>query len=178
MESYSFFKENCSYYLCHEMEFSIEKSIINFIDSILKNILFLKRIVLLLVSLREGVFLIYYGIKYNFKNVISTVPQFNIGTYVSKNWKKASKYMMGDISESKIKLLDSLLGKQIENDLNTNKNIYLLTSRSDVQYITEIEPNITKFLKYENFNLFYSDSLLVNEHKQVTPYHVPLCCWV
>lgn len=168
------FEDNCSYYLCHEMDFSIEKSIIKFIDAILKKYSLSRGDCTLIGFSKGGSASLYYGIKYNFKNIISTVPQFNIGTYVSKNWKKASKYMMGDISESKIKLLDGLLGKQIENDLNTNKNIYLLTSRSDVQYITEIDPNITKLLKYENFNLFYSESLLVNEHKQVTPYHVPL----
>ena len=31
---------------------------------------------------------------------------------------------------------------------NTNKNIYLLTSEKDIQFPTEIHPNLIKFIKY------------------------------
>lgn len=45
---------------------------------------------------------------------------------------------------------------------------------SDEQYQEQVEPFIDQFYKFSNFNLFYSESILVRTHNQVTSHHIQL----
>lgn len=168
------FYSMCSYYMCKEMDFSIERSICKFIDELLFEFGLKKEQCVLAGFSKGGTAALYFGIKYNFKNIISTVPQFNIGSYIRSDWPDVAQHMMGTVSVQNTLFLDSLLHDVLIDDGFYDKNIYLLTSTSDVQYNNEIKPNISLFVKYSNFNLFYAESLLVTEHNQVTSYHVPL----
>lgn len=168
-----FFYGMATYYLFHSMN-NIENSIINFIKNfITKCNLGIEDCTFTGFS-KGGTAALYYGTKLGCRNIVVTVPQFFIGSYVSKNWTSVAHHMMGNVNEEKIKLLDSLLIDLIDKDKICDRNIYLITSKSDIQYPIEIEPNLHRFLKYKNFNLLLGCSLLINEHKQVTPYHVPL----
>jgi len=117
---------------------------------------------------------LWYGLKYGFKNIVSTVPQFHIGSYARRNWPEVFTHMTGEGSEASARQLDTLLPRQLSRDTALDKNIYLLTSEADVQYESEVKPYISDFRKYHNFNLFMAQSLLIREHNQVTSYHVPL----
>ncbi|HGF0770968.1 TPA: accessory Sec system protein Asp2 [Kluyvera georgiana] len=164
----------CSYYICKGLDFSIEKAVVKFIDTMLHELGIDKEQCTLAGFSKGGTAALYFGVKYNFRNIISTVPQFNIGSYVRSDWPDVAKHMMTNVTVKNILFLDSLLPETIKNDNLTDKNIYLLTSIADVQYENEIKPNLSLFMKYKNFNLFYARSLLVAEHNQVTSYHVPL----
>lgn len=168
------FMEHCTYYICQNMDYAIENAVHGFILDNLKELNITKEQCTVAGFSKGGSAALYFGAKFNIKNIVSTVPQFYIGSYVKNNWPVVAKNMMGELSDSHVNELDTVLPKSINEDAYPDKNIYLLTSRADVQYKSEIEPNISLFVKYKNFNLLVSTSILVREHNQVTVHHLPL----
>lgn len=168
------FNDHCSYYLCQGMDFHIEDVVNNFILKKLKELNLTKEDCTLIGCSKGGTAALYFGIKFQFKNILSSVPQFYIGSYIKKGWPAIASHMMGDVSNQHVERLNDILPKLINSDNNLDKNIYLLTSKADTQYYSEIEPNLSSFIKYKNFNLLLSKSILVREHNQVTGHHLPL----
>lgn len=168
------FDDHCSYYLCRNMNFDVEQAVIDFIDLKLSELRLDRDHCTVAGFSKGGSAALYFGIKYNFKSTISVVPQFYIGSYVNQKWAAPAKNMMGEITEEKIKHLDSVIPEMLKNDTNLDKNIYLITSTGDYQYEQEILPNIQYLEKYSNFNLLVSNSLLISEHVHVTPNNIPL----
>lgn len=168
------FDKHCAYYICRDLKFDIENAVHKFIEEKLSELELTKDQCTLAGFSKGGSAALYFGAKFQFRNVISTVPQFNIGTYITKSWPKVAEHILGVVSDSNIEFLNKLLPEIIRNDNNYNKNIYLITSEADVQYMSEIQPNLHTLLKYKNFNLLLSKSILVREHNQVTAHHSPL----
>ena len=164
------FYEHCSYYLAHNNDFSIENSIIKFIEQNIKSLGITKKDVTIIGASKGGSAALYYGLKYDFKNIIATVPQLLVGAYAKNSWPHVYKHMLGD--EGDQKYFDSLIINLLKSEKDFNKNIYLLTSTVDIQYKDHISPFLSYFYKYNNFNLLYSESILVREHNQVTGHHV------
>lgn len=165
---------HCSYYICHEMDFKIREAVHSFILKYLNELSLDKENCTLAGFSKGGSAALYFGLNFNFPNIVATVPQFHIGSYVAKNWKVPAKHMLMDINEKNIRILDSLLPSVLKKDKFWDKNIYLLSSPADIQYETEIAPYLVDFMKYKNFNFFFSKSQLVRAHNQVTAHHVPL----
>ena len=169
-----FFEEACSYYWCVNMNFSYEEAVSAFIDKKMKEFNLSNKNITLAGFSKGGSAALYYGIKHNISNIVASAPQLFVASYAANNWGRIARHMMGKITPDKIATIDNKIISSLDKDKNTNKNIYLLTSEKDIQFPTEIHPNLIKFIKYKNFNLLMSKSLLVNEHKQITQYHVPL----
>ncbi|EOL9014545.1 alpha/beta hydrolase [Cronobacter malonaticus] len=168
------FHDACTYYLCHNNDFYVEQAVIAFVEKMLSRHNLNKTQCTLAGFSKGGSAALWYGLKYNFKNIISTVPQFHIGSYARNQWPEVFMHMTGEASEAAARQLDALLPHQLTNDRAVDKNIYLLTSEADIQYESEVKPYIAEFRKYQNFNLFMARSMLIREHNQVTSYHVPL----
>lgn len=168
------FDASCAYYICQNLQFTVEEAVHLFILAMLERFGLEKHECTLAGFSKGGSAALYFTLKYNFPSVIATVPQFHIGSYVSISWPQVGEKMAGEITKDNINYLDSLLPTLLLNDRHLDKNIYLLTSRADVQYATDIEPYIGYFDKYSNFNYFMANSQLIREHNQVTSYHVPL----
>ncbi|EOL8958625.1 accessory Sec system protein Asp2 [Cronobacter dublinensis] len=168
------FHDACTYYLCHNNDFYVEQAVITFIEKMLSRFDLNKTQCTLAGFSKGGSAALWYGLKYNFKNIISTVPQFHIGSYARNHWPEIFMHMTGEASEASARQLDALLPCQLTSDRAVDKNIYLLTSEADIQYESEVKPYIPEFRKYHNFNLFMAQSKLIREHNQVTSYHVPL----
>lgn len=120
-----------TYYLGLNGDFNIESSVISLISYIMSknNIVFSN--VISVGSSKGGSAAIYYGLKYNFGNVIAGAPQYKIGTYLSDL--SISDYALdifGEISDyNRIKY-----NNLIRMVANTKTKIYLLTSDGDNQY--------------------------------------------
>lgn len=166
-----------SYYLCANGIMNIEKNIISFIYSVLKELGLEKCDCTFLGGSKGGSAALYYGLKYNIENILATVPQFYIGSYVEIDWPYAFKHIVGSLSLTeinKLKLkLDFLIEEQIKKS-DKNKNIYLITSLADAQYKEQILGNIDKFNEYSNFNLIYANSTLITRHNQVNRHIIPV----
>ncbi len=169
------FDNNYSYYLCKKMNFSIEESVIALIESIRINLSLNKSQCTLLGFSKGGSAALYYGLKYDYKNIISSCPQVNIGSYVSQHWKKSSNYMIGNSNiQEKIATLDSLLPDLLASNRIRESNIYLISSPDDIQYDSEIKPYLPFFWKSNNFNFIFTQSKLAWQHSRVTRYNIPI----
>ena len=123
--------EKGSYYLGLNGELDIETSTMSLISKIMKenNIEFNN--VISIGSSKGGSAALYYGLKYNYGNIIVGSPQYKIGSYLSDlSIKTYAREIFGDISlKNRIKY-DNL----IRLVSNSNSNIFLLTSEGDNQY--------------------------------------------
>lgn len=165
------------YYLCSNGKMEIEKSIFSFISQVLNELGLDRENCTFLGGSKGGSAALYYGLKYNIKNIIATVPQFSIGSYVEIDWGYAFKHMIGNLSLDDVhhlkSHLDTLIEEQIINS-EIDKNIYIITSLADPQYKQQIKNNIDKFKKFKNFNLLYANSDLITRHNQVNRHIVPV----
>ena len=114
---------------------------------------------------------IYHGVTSHYRNVVATVPQRKIGSYVQRYWAKELASMGGPDCVAE---LDAALDTAIAADPTIDRSIYLITSPEDDQYLTEAIPLASKLRKYDEFNLIVSVSPLVRRHIDVTRYNVPL----
>jgi len=167
------FNKKPAYYLCNGMNFDIEKGVSLLINGVID---FVKpKNISILGGSKGGSMSLYYGIKHNILNIITSVPQMRIGSYVAKGyWKDVGKVMMGNVTEKNTKLLDEYIKNALLRDKKKNRNIYLFTSPKDKQFSTEIEPNLSLFEAYDNFNLIESNSVFAEQHNQVTGYNLNL----
>lgn len=172
-----FFFGGESYYICAHGEMNIENRLFNFISLVLNELGLEKCDCTFLGGSKGGSAALYYGLKYDIKNIIATVPQFYIGSYVEIDWQYAFKHMIGSLSMTDVEKLkfklDCLIENQIEKS-DKNKNIYLITSLADPQYKEQVENNISKLKKFSNFNLIYANSDLISRHNQVNRHIIPV----
>ncbi|WP_410951973.1 hypothetical protein [Pseudomonas sp. S1(2024)] len=168
------FGDHCSYYILKDNDLGPEHAVQGLINHTLQSLELDKTQCTLAGFSKGGSAALYHGLKYNFKNIVSTVPQMNIASYVINNWPQTASNMFGSHIADATLGFDDELPNLLKFDCNLNKNIYLLTSEADIQYPTEIEPFKGEFLKYDNFNFFLSRSVLVRAHNQVTGHHSSL----
>lgn len=172
-----FFRGGESYYLCANGVMDIEPVVHSLITRTLEELNLSKDDCTVLGGSKGGSAALYYGMKYDFKNIIATVPQFNIGTYVEQDWLYAFKHIVGNHPLEKIQKtqqnLDRLIISQIKQS-SPDKNVYLITSLADPQYKTEIEKNIVLLKRFNNFNCIYANSDLIQRHNQVNRHILPV----
>ncbi|PNG83495.1 alpha/beta hydrolase [Pseudomonas putida] len=168
------FGDHCTYYILKNNDFGPEHAVQALISHTLQLLNLDKTQCTLAGFSKGGSAALYHGLKYNFKNIVSTVPQMNIASYVINNWPQTASNMFGTQNNDSALSFDEKLPNILKTDTKLNKNIYLLTSESDIQFPTEIKPFKGEFLKYDNFNFFLSRSVLVRVHNQVTSHHSSL----
>jgi hypothetical protein len=70
------FDGHCSYYSCRGMSLIIETLVINFIEKFISDLEIEKSEVTFAGFSKGGSAALYFGLKYNYKNIVCTVPQF------------------------------------------------------------------------------------------------------
>jgi hypothetical protein len=169
------FDGHCGYYMLQHGEPQPELATLELIMQTIHTLGISKNECTLAGFSKGGSAALYFGTKYNFRNLISTVPQIKIGSYVTSDWPITASHMIGRAPDQRATAeLDSIIPNTLKNDVDLDKNIYLITSKSDIQYPTQIEPFLGQFIKYKNFNLITSESILVRAHNQVTSHHAQL----
>ncbi len=178
-----FFENNMATYYVdpayHEKE-KLETAIIKFIEKVINFLQLNRDDCTILGASKGGASALYYGIKYNFKNILVSAPTLLIGSSVAGIIPKAkvktpAKFMLGEnLDKINILKLDSLILNAIEKDNNYNRNIYLLSSKRDNKYPGQVAPFLGLFYKYHNFNFIESQSVLVQRHEDVTSHNAPL----
>lgn len=123
-----------SYYIGLDGKYDIETSVFSLITKIMNENDINFKNVISAGSSKGGSAAIYYGLKYNFGNIIAGAPQYKIGTYLCDlTVKEYGVDIFGDNSLSNRLKYDSLIELIIENNQNTEIN--LLTGVGDPQYI-------------------------------------------
>lgn len=168
------FENMYTYYLCINMDFKVENAITEFIKFKMAELGMDFHHVTVTGFSKGGSAALYYGLKLPVKNIVTTVPQTKIGSYVVKNWNHVAQHMMGSITKVKQDYLDRLIIQSLKQASSLNKNIYLLTSEADIQYEPEIVPVLNDLRKFSNFNLIKTYSVFCREHNQITSHHTAM----
>ncbi|MEU6293775.1 hypothetical protein [Streptomyces erythrochromogenes] len=162
-----------TYYLCKGMDFSLEQSVAGVISRVMNALELSPDQVTMFGSSKGGSAALFFGLKYGFRNIVASVPQFQIGTRVVEGNPDAVRVMMGEATEHNVRVLDSVLPDLVRSGANLSANIYLITSPQDEQYARQVEPFIGHFQGRENFNFIYNDSPLITDHGKVTLRNLP-----
>ncbi|WP_045300642.1 accessory Sec system protein Asp2 [Saccharothrix sp. ST-888] len=168
------FDEHYSYYMCRDMSFDIEFSVLNLIDRTLAGLGLTRDQASLLGVSKGGSAALYYGLKHGFRNIVTVVPQFLIGDYV-RDRAVTGRYMMGtDMPQQHVDALNGAITEQLKAYGAQGHNVYLFTSEADEQYETEINPHLNLFWNCANFNLIRTNSPMVRQHGEVSGYNLPI----
>ena len=163
-----------SYYLCNGLDFSVERAVIAAIDRELER-LGLGHEDCTLVGFSKGGFAaLYYGIKYDFPNIVASAPQIYVGSHTAKHRPVIHRHLTRSGRDDELQLLDSLLPDAAAKDARRDRNIYLFSSVQDQFHAEQVEPALPLLRRYSNFNYIETDSDLVNEHSDITRYNMPL----
>ncbi|MCU0816105.1 MAG: hypothetical protein MUF74_06410 [Cypionkella sp.] len=167
------FHGRASYYSSGSNPDYVADAVNDFIEEKLNTLGLSKQMCTLLGASKGGSAALMYGLRYDYKNIIASVPQLRPGLYIQQYWPEIYKHILGpeesnDIEEFDLRIISCA------SKCAADKNIYLLTSEIDTQYLDQIHPYLDVFSRFENFNLVYVESQLVNAHNQITSYATPL----
>lgn len=167
------FESNNAYYLCAALDFKIEKAVAALIDSVLTCLKLEPSACTLLGGSKGASAALHLGLKYDYGNIIASVPQTAVGTYTRHKLKDTFTYMSGpdpDLSEA---TLNAYIPGLVAQPRSLDKNIYIISSEADPEFEVHIKPWLDNFARFHNFNILLTDSALVTAHPEVTPYNIP-----
>ncbi|PTT55701.1 accessory Sec system protein Asp2, partial [Aeromonas sp. HMWF014] len=109
----------CNYYMMSDNQYVVESAVVALINAKINFLNINSDDVTLIGFSKGGSAALYFGVKYGFKNIISTVPQMKIGSYVHRYHKSVATEMLGDkYSIYDIDKLDSILSDLIISDMS------------------------------------------------------------
>ncbi|MFF9485286.1 hypothetical protein [Streptomyces sp. NPDC014676] len=163
-----------TYYLCKGMDFSVERSVIGLISKVMTSLGLTPGDVTLWGSSKGGSAALYFGLRYGFRNIVASVPQLRIGTFVRDVYPQVGRHMLGEtMPDDNVGVLDAVLPDLLTSGANPEANIYMVSSPQDEQYSTQVEPFLGLLQRYRNFNFVFSESPLITGHGKVTQRNTP-----
>ncbi|MET8574028.1 hypothetical protein [Streptomyces sp. NPDC005012] len=163
-----------SYYLCKDMDFSLERSVAGLIFKVMRALEITADDVTVWGGSKGGSAALFFGLRYGFRNIVSLVPQFAVGTYVRTVHPQVARFMLGEgVPPENVRAVDAILPDLVRSGTHRSANVYLLSSPQDQQYTSQVEPYLGLFAGYDNFNFIYSESPFITDHTQVTRRNVP-----
>lgn len=156
--------EKGCYYLGLNGNLDIETSVMSLLSKIMReNDINFKNIISI-GSSKGGSAALYYGIKYNFKEVIVGAPQYKIGSYLSDlSIKQYGIDIFGEINESNRIKYDNLIRKIVSDDTKTKVSI--LTSDGDNQYLKLLK-DIEYLMDHKGID-FSVDKCEIEHHNEI-----------
>ncbi len=160
--------ESGCYYLCENMNFEVEETVIELIESIIKKYNIKRENVITLGSSKGGSVALYYGLKYGFGHIISAAPQTRIAYYLNKRRPSMLQYMVGeDLAKENLEVMDSIILEQVKPECKSE--ITLLTSKNEPQYKPHIIPLLEAFEKANvNADVYYDPRIV--KHRDIATY--------
>ncbi|MFD4555432.1 hypothetical protein ACFWP5_14125 [Streptomyces sp. NPDC058469] len=163
-----------TYYLCKEMDFTVEQSVLGLITRVMKSLGLTPGDVTLWGSSKGGSAALHFGLRYGFRNIVASVPQLRIGTFVRDVYPETGRHMLGEaMADDNVRVLDAVLPDLLASGANAEANLYLVSSPQDEQYSTQVEPFLGLLQRYPNFNLIFSESPFITDHGKVTQRNTP-----
>nr|WP_251691399.1 hypothetical protein [Streptomyces sp. CHD11] len=162
------FDGGTSYYVCRDMDFSVSDAVEELISSYAERLGQARDSVVLAGSSKGGSAAIFYGLKYGYRNIVASTPQYYIGSY-SQGHGVLGAYVLGEGEpQENVDTLDAVLPTLLAEDQDHDRNIYLVSSTQDYQYEEEVVHFLPALRKYSNFNLFMVQSPAFVKHAEVT----------
>ena len=163
-----------TYYMSHKGDLSVSDAVDRLITSRL-DALGLTREQCTLMGFSKGASAaLYIGLKYDYPNILASVPQIKVGSFTRDTYPDIFAHMTPTGSVADCVTLNELIPSALANDQQLAKNIYLISSVADSQFGFHIRPYVAALTKYENFNMVMTNSPQVTQHGEVTHYNVPV----
>lgn len=165
-------KQN-SYYIQRNGNDVFERAVQDLIDKKAEDFGLEKNQITLLGTSKGGAAALYHGLKYDYSNIVASVPRIYPARGNLELRKPIVEGILGNLDEASIHEFDSRISDLLKTSDN-RKNLYVFSSPDDVQYKTEILPNLAKFRRFDNFNYVETKSTNVRQHEDVTLYNLPI----
>jgi hypothetical protein len=163
-----------SYYVCRNMDFTVSDAIQSLIEGFMRRLRITRNEVTLLGASKGGSAALYHGVKYDYKNIVASTPQYFLGSYSRGHGQLGDAVLGEGQSDEHVKIMDSVMPAVLEKEVDFARNIYLVSSPGDYQYEQEVRHYLPALRKYENFNFFFVDSPTVRRHDEVVRQALPL----
>ena len=129
--------------------------------------------IILLGSCKGASAALYFGIKFNYKNIVCSAPQIKIYDFLSNAKRYDIISHMTNFTDAK--KLNSIIIDAIIETNSLDKNIYLFSSPTNEYDKYEVHDLTHRYLcKFNNFNHIITKSFCVQRHNQITKYNIPL----
>ncbi|CAL9472007.1 hypothetical protein [Streptomyces sp. enrichment culture] len=162
-----------SYYVARNMDFSVSDSIQALIQDFMRRLRVTRDQVTLLGASKGGSAALYYGLKYDYKNIIASTPQYFLGSY-SKGHGQLGDAVLGEGQpDENVAVMDEVMKDVLAKDNDLKRNIYVVSSPGDYQYEQEVVHYLPALRAYENFNFLFVDSPTVRRHDEVVRQALP-----
>lgn len=161
-----------TYYLSHKSDTTIQDAVLALIDSELKRLNLTRDNCTLVGFSKGGAAALAIGLRGNFRNILASVPQIALGSYVFDTRPKIFSNMISNGRRADAEKLDQIIPNLVASDNNIEKNIYIISAVGDREYSTQVKPFLQLFDKYSNFNSLITNSPLVTAHNEVTKYNL------
>ncbi|MFE1444496.1 hypothetical protein [Streptomyces sp. NPDC058739] len=162
-----------SYYVARDMDFSVSDSIQALIQDHMRRLRITRDEVTLLGASKGGSAALFYGLKYDYKNIVASTPQYFLGSY-SKGHGQLGDAVLGEGQpDANVAVMDGVMKDVIERDTDFKRNIYLVSSPADYQYEQEVVHYLPALREYENFNFLLVESPTVRRHDEVVRQALP-----
>jgi hypothetical protein len=167
------FAGGASYYVCRNMDFSVSDSVQSLIESHMRRLRVTREEVTLLGASKGGTAALYYGLRYGYKNIVASTPQYFQGRY-SRHERRLGDSVLGEGRPAEnAALLDSVMKDLLERETDFNRNIYVVSSPEDPEYEQEVTHYLPALRAYRNFNLVLVRSPTVRRHDEVVKQGLP-----
>ncbi|MFB6959912.1 hypothetical protein ACFCYB_23515 [Streptomyces sp. NPDC056309] len=168
------FEGRNTYYLCKDMDFAVESSVIGLISKVMNSLGLTPGDVTLWGSSKGGTAALYFGLRYGFRNIVASVPQLRVGTFVRDVYPDVGRHMLGEaMPDDNVRVLDAIMPGLLESGANPDAHIYVVSSPQDEQYGSQVEPFLGLLQRYRNFNFIFSESPFISDHGKVTQRNTP-----
>ncbi|MFI0812802.1 hypothetical protein [Streptomyces echinatus] len=162
-----------SYYVARNMDFSVSDSIQALIQDFMRRLRVTRDEVTLLGASKGGSAALYYGLKYDYKNIVASTPQYFLGSY-SKGHAQLGDAVLGEGQpDENVAVMDAVMKDVLAADKDFERNIYVVSSPGDYQYEQEVVHYLPALRAYENFNFLFVDSPTVRRHDEVVRQALP-----
>ena len=168
-----FFENSQSCYLGRNGELSFSDVVNELIVGTLNDLGLSKSQCTLIGPSKGGFAALYVGLKYDFTNIVAPSFVGHIGTWMINYNKNIASHVMGaNYSDRTVEFYDNLLLDLIAKDKKPSRNIYVFLSGNDHYYLEYGQKAVIQGLneKYDNLNIFFTDSPLSFQHDQVATY--------
>ncbi|MFI9613444.1 hypothetical protein ACIHCM_17555 [Streptomyces sp. NPDC052023] len=167
------FDGGASYYVARNMDFSVTESIQALIEDHMRRLRVTRDEVTLLGASKGGSAALYYGLKYDYKNIVASTPQYFLGSY-SKGHGQLGDAVLGEGQpDENVAVMDAVMKDLLAEKTDLKRNIYVISSPGDYQYEQEVQHYLPALREYENFNFLFVESPTVRRHDEVVRQALP-----
>ncbi|WP_165986591.1 hypothetical protein [Streptomyces sp. YIM 98790] len=169
------FDGGTSYYVARDMDFGVQQAVQAVIRGRAERLgLDPREQVTLLGHSKGGSAALLHGVKYGYRNIVMSTPQYYLGSYSHNHGNLGASVLGAGQPAGSVAAMDRVLPDLLERETDFDRNVYLLSSPADYQYEQEVRPMLPALRKYENFTFLFLRSPAIRRHEEVVRQGMPL----